>query len=458
MKVAAVIIWALLFAAPVLAAEAVAPAPVQENGEGVVSLSLESADLRAVVTALARAHGINVVGSDKLTGNVTLHLNKAPVLEALEIILQNAGFVLVKKEGGIYEIVPAAEAVKGDTGKQVPRVEIFPLKYADVEEVAKLLVPNAVPDVKAIAKDAASNQLIISGTDDQLKKVQQIIEAVDRALPQVAIQARIVEIYADRARSLGVSLDFDFREEKPNQKGTIGFDLTQNPVEVATFSFAYLTRRIDASLTALVQKEVAEVLSAPQVTTGHGRRAEIKVVNQIPVITRTTRVVDQVTITDETVTFKETGLTLTVTPRVLADGKIEMQVEPSVLQLTGWTDTNPPAPIVDTRSAKTAVTISDGRWLVIGGLMRYNERSNERGIPLLKDVPWIGWLFRTTYTTREKSDLIILVSATVLDDAKAEQQVSDTESKMREHRKEGPLEGGPFPAPEKKPGGAQEKK
>ena len=439
-----------LWAAEVAAVREADKTAGPRNGEEKVSVSLVSADLRAVVTALARAHNINLVGSDKLSGKVTLHLNNAPVLQALEIILKNAGFVLMPKENGIYEIMTTAESAKVQKAGAVPRVQIFTLKYADVEKVAKLLVPNAIPEAKSIASDPASNQLIIGGTAEQFKKVEQIIEAVDRPVPQVVIRARIVEIFTDRANSVGVSIGALMECDKVSDGGdaTFDIDLTQSPVAASTFAFGLVTRLLDIKLNALAQKEVAEVLSAPKVTTGHGRKAEIKVVNQVPVITRQTRVVDGVTITDETVTFKETGLTLVVTPRVLAENKVEMVVVPSVLELTGWTDTQPPAPIIDTRSAETTVTIEDGKWLVIGGLMRYNERKMVRGLPVLKDLPGIGWLFSTTYTIREQSNLVIFVSATVLNNERAQKDTDKELWRIQKHRRPHDMHGGPFPPPE----------
>ena len=117
-----------------------------------------------------------------------------------------------------------------------------------------------------------------------------------------------------------------------------------------------------------------------------------------------------------------------------------------MLELTGFTDTDPPAPIIDERTAKTDVIMNDGRWLVIGGLMRYNERKLERGIPLLKDIPLLGWFFRTTQTTREKSNLVILVSATVLSDQKADRGSAKVDKEIRDHRKKHGLKGAPLPA------------
>ena len=419
------------------------------DGTGTVSVSLVKADLRAVVTALARSNGINLVGSDKLTGSVTLHLTDAPVLQALVVILKNAGFVLVKKDNGIYEISTEAELLKA--GGAVT-VKIFTLKFAEVAKVAKLLVPNAVPEAASIAENPEANQLIISATADQLRKVAMILKAVDTPKLQVAIQARIVEIFTDRAKSVGTELTLTKEGGALGDSGvgTVSIDLTQSPMQASTIDIGFVSDRLDAAISALTQKDVAEVLSAPRVTTGHGHKAEIKVVNNEPVITRTTRVVDSVTVTDETVTFEETGVTLIVTPRVLSAGKIEMVVEPSVKELTGTTDTNPPVPIISDRSAKTQVVISDGQWLVIGGLMRHSERERVRGVPLLMDIPYLGWFFKTKSTVREKSNLVFFVSATVLNDKKAKQDADTEKAAILKHREDHGLEGGPFPKPESK--------
>ncbi|MFO7897801.1 MAG: secretin N-terminal domain-containing protein [Planctomycetota bacterium] len=470
------------------------------GGRGI-SVSLEKADLRAVVTALARAHQINLVGTGKLSGEVTLHLSEAPVLEALEVILKNAGFVMVRRESGIYEVLSAKEQAKAQKPDEPAKVVVFSLVYADVEETAdllvpailpdasqvkedvesrrlivtgtdrqlsrvaevlkafdkpvrlvrvfelrykeaeaaaKLLVPGAVPEEASIAKDPLSNRLIIVGTQDQLRKVEQILAEVDRPLPQVSITAKIVEIKVDRARSLGISITEFFKSSKFGDAGSgeLGIDLTQSPVSATTVNASFVSDRIDAAVKALVEKDVAEILSEPTVATGHKQKAEMNVVNQVPVITRHTRVVDQVTLTDEEVTFKETGVKLQVTPRVLADGQIEMDIQPAVLELTGWTDTDPAAPIIDTREAKTVVTIADGKWVVIGGLMRYNERKLRRGVPVLMDAPLIGGLFSTTLKTREKSNLVILVSATLLDDVEAAAQRKEFEERLWQHRQE----------------------
>jgi protein transport protein HofQ len=422
------------------AAAAEMPKGVKLHGNQTVSVSLESADLRAVVTALARTFDINLVGSDKLRGKVTLHLQDVPANEAIEVILKNAGFELVRKNNRIYEVLTPAEAAKVRATLNAASLQVYTLKFAQVAQVAKLLVPNAVPDKSSIAENAESNQLIIRATPAQLADVEKIIEAVDQPLPQIAIRSRIVEINVDRARSLGVSLTVTGKTSSGGT-GTVEVDLGQTTTKTKTLNLSFINDRIDAELNALSQKDVAEVLSAPNITTGHGRPAEFKVVNQVPYITRTTRVVDNVTVTDENITFKETGLTLTVTPRALADGKIQMVVQPSVLELTGFTDTDPPAPIIDTRSTKTDVTIDDGTWLVIGGMMRHNEQKVVRGIPVLMHIPLIGWLFRTEQTIMEKSNLVVLITATVLNKQKVAKTTGKFKQKLKDHRDTHELKG-----------------
>lgn len=434
------------------AAEAPSVIPVGDK-PGTISLIIESADLRAVVTALAEMQGLNVVGNDRLRGmNVTVRLENAKPREALDIILKNAGFELMERPGGIYEIVTKQQADRERQGGEVEKIRVFTLKSAEAAEVAKLLVPHAVPDATRIGIDARSRKLVITGTEEQLTKVETIIGAIDTDLPQVAIEARIVEIFNDRAKSLGTEITTRLKID--GASSTTIIDLLHDTTEALTFDMSVTSHDLDVNIEALATSRVAEVLSAPQVTTSHGRQAEIKVINQVPVITRTTKIVDQVTVTDETVEFKETGLTLIVTPRVLDKNNIEMLVEPSVKVLTGWTDTDPAAPIIDERSAKTVVTTKDGQWIVIGGLMRYNETVRERGVPWLMDIPGLGWLFRYKSRVREKSNLIIFLSASVLTDGKNIRRVNQGEQEIEKNRKDtqGPLEGAPPPEPTNGPG------
>lgn len=508
-----VLFWMLLALASgglVFADDAPDEIDIKDNateGDGV-SISLENADLRAVVTALARAHGINVVGTTRLSGEVTLHVSEAPVLDTLDAILNNAGFILIRRDSGIYEVLTADQraaeegpeeeptqmevfslahadvaetatllvpailpddshirqdhasrrlVITGTEGQieraarviealdaPVRAVRVFELKYKEPEDAARLLVPAAIPEATDITMDPKANQLVIVGTQDQLRQVEEILDLVDRPVPQVSIRAKIIEIKVDRARSLGISVRYLFESGRFDGSGDLAIDLTQVTQAPTTVTTSFVTERIDAVVDALVQKEVAEVLSEPQIATAHKQKAEMNVVNQVPVVTRQTRVVDQVTLTDEEVSFEETGVKLEVTPRVLVDGRIEMDIRPAVLELTGWTDTEPSAPIIDTREAKTVVTIADGKWVVIGGLIRYNEQKVVRGLPLLQDIPLLGGLFRTTRNRREKSNLVILVSATLLDDETAGIQMDDFKDRLLNHRNEHRLHGNPW--------------
>jgi len=438
-------IWLLVLCLCPRAADAAAAPTRAAAAAKKVSVSFESADLRAVVTGIAAASGLNVVGSDKLTGAVTVRLDDAPALESLVLILRNAGFSLVQEEGDIYRIAPRAE-IEMPPPPPLIQVHTVRLQYVQPEQAAKLLVPHALSDAQKISQDPDSGYLIISGTVEEIAKAQQILEAIDTPPRQVAIVARLVEVKTDRAKSLGFDLTAicDRREDTTT---TLTFDLSQESTAANTLVFSVVNDNILTTLDALVQKDVAEVLSAPNVTTTHGREAVMKITDRVPVITRTTRIVDQVTVTDEQVSFEETGVTLTVTPRVLGGNRVALSIEPSVKELTGYTDTDPPAPIIDTRSTTTEVTMQSGKWLVIGGMIRHNESVLERGVPLLKDLPWIGRVFTTKRTVREKSNLIVLVSATVLDDEAIDAEVRRATRSVRGHSRQHGLEGIPVSPP-----------
>jgi type II secretory pathway component GspD/PulD (secretin) len=428
-------------------AEAVEAAPRPPKR---ISLALESADVRAVVTALARALDINLIGGDQLSGTVTVRLDEAPGLRSLEMILNNAGFALVEVGERMYQIAP----IDGEGRRRgALRVRALRLQYADTERAAAVLVPSVIPDASRIVEDPETRQLLIAGTEEDIAEAQRVLAAIDERPAQVAIQARFIEIFTDRAKKLGakVTLAKATTEVDPEDGTTktisqdYTFDLTQT-MPAAADSFTYtlvgdkvapgVVKGITATIDALAQKDAAQILSAPNVTASHGREATMKVVDQVPVITRsTTQVVDQVTVTDETVEFKEAGVTLTVTPRVVAGRRVSLLIEPSVKEVTGYTETDPPQPIIDTRTAKTAVMMASGQWLIIGGMIRSRERKFTRGIPLLKDIPLVGALFRTSQTTREKTNLIILVSTRVLDDATVSADARRVRERLDGHRR-----------------------
>lgn len=412
-------------------------APTHRPG-GLV-LTLEGVDIRTAVGGLARQNGLNLVGVDKLKGTVTAYLTNVSVQDALDAILKSQGFGL-RQSGAIWEIVPKEqeERERARVEEEIVAEEQelllrqFPVKYAALDRAVSALVPGVVPDKSQISQYPESGILIVKGTASQLSEVESVLKLIDVPIPQILIRARIFEISQNRAEDLGVEW------KKVTLKGPqdIRMDLSQ-PIGRPSFMWGYVRGDLELSLEALVEKKVADILSEPQVTATNNQPATIKVVDKVPVITRTLQIVNEQTITTDAVTFEEAGLTLEVTPRVVGGDHVFLKLSPSVKELVGFTDTTPKQPIINSREATTEVMIRDGAWLVIGGLMRNTINANKRKVPLLGSIPLLGLPFRSKSGTIEKSNLLILVSATILDDDSIGQQTRSATEGLEKLRKTG---------------------
>ena len=186
-----------------------------------------------------------------------------------------------------------------------------------------------------------------------------------------------------------------------------------------TFAFNLTHPRfdIDALIETLVYRKVASVLTAPRLTTSNNTEATMIIADRVPVITRESTTSPEGTVTTtESVEFVDSGLTLTITPRKVGVNQILLTIAPVITQISDYTETDPPQPIIDTRQTKTTVIIRDDQWLVIGGLITKNTTKMRKKIPLLGDIPLLGIAFSSRGDIDTKGDLLILVNAKILDD------------------------------------------
>jgi general secretion pathway protein D len=156
----------------------------------------------------------------------------------------------------------------------------------------------------------------------------------------------------------------------------------------------------------LSQAQNSRLLADPNVTVMENEPAVISIVTEIPY--------QQLTQTQQggnigTTAFREAGVKLEVTPQIADDGTIQMYVTPSFSRLTGYTPGDQPQPIIDKREARTTVRVANGQTLVIGGLRQRQEITDANGIPYLKDIKYIGALFRSKNTTYHESELLVFV-------------------------------------------------
>lgn len=388
----------------------------------LVSIDFVDADLRSVIALLAKKYDVNIYGGEKITGKITAHLKNVPLENLLKILLESNGFSMVKRGDAYYEILTVEDALEEKQKQIFMEMEFksFDIKYADLTAVSNLFSTMGILDAKCkVALYPETSQIIIRATESQLQNIERLLAKIDVQPPQILIKARLLEINKKALDNLGIEWAADFLAgdlKISNVKGTLG---APDVGGEKTFAFNLTHPRfdIDALIETLVYRKVASVLTAPRLTTSNNTEATMIIADRVPVITRESTTSPEGTVTTtESVEFVDSGLTLTITPRKVGVNQILLTIAPVITQISDYTETDPPQPIIDTRQTKTTVIIRDDQWLVIGGLITKNTTKMRKKIPLLGDIPLLGIAFSSRGDIDTKGDLLILVNAKILDD------------------------------------------
>ncbi|HZF78657.1 MAG TPA: type IV pilus secretin PilQ [Rubrivivax sp.] len=444
-----------------------------------LSLNFQNIEVRALLQVIADFTNFNVVTSDTVTGTVTLRLKDVPWDQALDIIMQAKGLG-VRKSGNVLWIAPKEELankeqVELETRKKIAeleplRTQSFQLNYARSEEVAarlsgqtqggggfvsggaggaqgnRILSPrgNVFPEPR-------TNQLFVNDTPSKLEEIQQLIAKIDIPVRQVLIEARIVEADDSFGRALGIRLGGS--DVRGNRGGTPGYSVggdnrvtvggnyaaigaqTQQPgatasyndtqfvnlpantsslgVNAATFALslfgATANRFLNLELSALEQEGRGNIISSPRVITADQTKARIEQGEEIPY--------QQATSSGATsVQFKKASLRLEVTPQITPEGNVILNLEVSKDSRGALTSAGP---AINTKQVQTQVLVENGGTVVIGGIFTQDERNEINKVPLLGDIPVLGYLFQNRVKSINKTELLIFITPKIVTDRSA---------------------------------------
>lgn len=265
-----------------------------------------------------------------------------------------------------------------------------------------------------VAVDPETNSIIIADTQETIKRIVEQIRKADRTPQQVMIEVVIADVQLDDETEIGVNwANFaSFGNQQTYQQDLVS-TLAIPGTTGADFSF--LTNTINVTLHALQQVRNVEILASPKVMVVSGEEATITTVEEIPYQELSdTSMGGSLTSTK----FKEVGVTLTVTAIVTDDGKIKItaQSEQSVNTGRFGLSNQNSVPIINTRKASTTLLMNDGQVVVIGGLRSRNKRNTIEKIPLLGDLPLIGFLFSDDKVVVEHSELVVFLSPHIYKD------------------------------------------
>ena len=428
----------------------------QEFTGDPISMNFQNADLRAVLRVFADDRGLNIVIDPSVQGEVNVALTEVPWDQAFDIILRTNGLDYevngtVVRIASVQRFRDEAQA-RRELQEQATlagskQVYTRALNYASAEDVEQLIRSgNLLSEVGDVFTDARTNTLVITELQDRLATLSDLLDTLDRAEPQVEIEARIVQAGHDSARALGVqwgvtgraaqeignSLPFSFpnrgaitgRAGGPDGQGPSGLDSRALPDENAatavnlgvsaatsalglTMGSVNGSLNLDLALSALESEGELSIISSPRVTTQNNVEASILQGDQIPYQTVANNTV--------TVQFKEAALTLLVTPQITNANTVIMAVDlENSFADFGRALGDPPIPSIVTQRARTTIQVADGETTVIGGIYENTQSERNNRTPMLHRIPLLGWLFKSTDRTESADELMIFLTPRIV--------------------------------------------
>jgi type IV pilus secretin PilQ/predicted competence protein len=383
-----------------------------------ITMDVQGADIKTVLRSISEFSGANIVPGLDVEGPVTVHLVDVPWKEALNVILKANGYDLREEYGmlrvGTMEILRDEELDAAQLSKQKEDLEpmvtrVVKLNYVNAKEMKQAM--KAVTTKRGMVEyERDNNAVIINDIPRVANRIAEMAVNLDTRISQVEITAKMVDVDVEVIRELGVQWQaLNLMSSSANAAADV---VSGNPLVDPFAQFRVGTVQswgeLMFTLEALERDNRANIISNPRITTTDNKEATILVGKEIPLI-----VADEAgnAITE----LKKIGVTLQVTPHVNSDMTITMDLHPEISELSSQA-TVQGGVIISLQESDTRVIVRDGETAVIGGLIQEVETEIKNGIPVLKDVPVLGGLFRFSNDTKKKRELIIFVTPRIVGD------------------------------------------
>lgn len=411
-----------------------------------LTLNFQKIDVREALNVIADFTDTNMVISDTVSGNLTLRLKDVPWDQAFDIILQSRGLDM-RKNGNVIQVAPreeiaAKEKIDLTAHQEIAeleelRTESFLISYQKGDAVAAMLTNDKQRMLSkrgSAVVDQRTNTVFVQDTPAHLEEARKLIKQIDVPVRQVMIEARVVEATDNFGKNLGVRLGYNsndtFKVNGTNINGNIGANtVTAGPLvgtvmpantpnvnlpsagTAGAFSMllfnSSLSKLLSVELTALETDSKGKVISSPRVVTSDQTEAMIETGTEIPY--------QQASSSGATnVAFKAATLSLSVKPQITPDDNIIMDIKvnkDSVGQLFAG------VPSIDTNKVNTQVLVENGGTVVIGGVYSQTQSNGVSKVPLLGDIPVLGYLFRSTAALDNKSELLVFITPKIIKEA-----------------------------------------
>jgi type IV pilus assembly protein PilQ len=423
-----------------------------------LSLNFQNVDVRSLLQVIADFTNLNIITSDSVQGAITLRLKDVPWDQALDIILQSKGLDM-RKNGNVILVAPRDELATKEKLELEARSQIleleplhtenFVVNYQKADDVRRLLVDDKQRMLSkrgSVVVDIRTNQLFVQDTNSTLEAVRQLISRIDVPVPQVLIEARIVEADDEFSRDIGARLGIAHfgphtwvnsgagSSFSPLPPGTTtcptglsvmcinGFQITNpnfvnlpaaslngfNPGSIGLTLFnSQVSSVLNLEISALELDGRGKVISSPRVVTADKVKASIEQGNDIPYQTNT-----QLGGPGQ-IQFRKAVLRLEVTPQITPEGSIFLDVKVNK-DTPSATVSGSGGIAIDTKNVTTQVLVENGGTVVLGGIYQQTERTTVTKIPFLGDIPVVGNLFKDQFKQNNRTELLIFITPRVI--------------------------------------------
>ena len=432
--------------------------PNAAAGKDTLSVDFPDEDIRNVLRNVADLFELNLVMPDTLQGKTSIKLRDVTWRQIFEVVLKQVGYTFVVTDNivkviGIAELQGEPFSTKTFVFENVAASKIKPLVDPMLTpkrdgDPAKNILPQ--PAGTIVVNDLA-NELIVTDQSTVIARVGDMIKRLDSEPKQVVIETKFVEISKDDGKNREVLLGY----KNANGHFTAGtgvglgggfnipipFDFNSGTLTGGSPTAVYNQNEFSALINILNSQSNVRLVTNPTIVAINGSKSDIKIGRDLQLVTITTTTSGSTPVTTATAgDIKFVGISLEVTPQITGSKLIALKVKPekssvfAARTISGNTFYD-----IDRRVGELNIILRDGQTAAIGGLVDTITRKNEDKVPLLGDIPILGHLFKATSESLEVTNLIIFITATVLEPSKmkydtvvSKDQINDLELTPRD--------------------------
>ncbi len=361
-----------------------------------VNMTLFATDLREALNEISMQTGINIIPDQTVSGVVTADLVDVPLEKALRMILMSGGFTYRKIDD--FYFVGLADPESRTFG-ELSEVKVIRLNHVTTQEVLNLM-PSFLINYVNGNENMEGNKLTIQAPPKQLDRIEKLIKEIDKAQKMVEVKVVVSEVDIEEAKTIGSNLlNYD---EGESGTDALKYDSESNLLTLETDYYGQLISK----LKLLEEKQKAKIEADPRVLVADGQSAELFIGEQ-QVLLLTSEEEDFYTTRTEEI---EVGVGLKVNADISGKDEVNLTLTP---EISHFISQSRPDIIVKKNKVSTSVRVKSGETILLSGMTMEDNNDYQQKVPLLGDIPFVRWLFKSETKSRADRELMIFVTPVI---------------------------------------------